>query len=85
DWRTNISRGGRAKPLTLDPELEELSIRAARVIGLEYAGVDILPSEYGEYYITEVNSAPGWRGLQSVTDIDIAEALVEHLLSRLGS
>lgn len=85
DWRTNISRGGRAKPLTLDSELEELSIRAARVIGLEYAGVDILPSEDGEYYITEVNSTPGWRGLQGVTDIDIAEALVDHLLSRLGS
>jgi RimK family alpha-L-glutamate ligase len=84
DWRTNISRGGRGEPLNLDEDLKKLSVKATRVIGLDYAGVDILPSQDGKHYITEVNSTPGWRGLQGVTDVNIAAVIVEHLLSKLG-
>jgi len=84
-WKTNISAGGRAEPHDLEEELCELSLRATETIGLEYSGVDLLRSERdGGVYVVELNSTPGWRGLQTVTDRDIAGALVDYILRKLG-
>ncbi|HEX5386696.1 MAG TPA: RimK family alpha-L-glutamate ligase [Gemmatimonadales bacterium] len=79
-WRTNVSRGARARPIELPPAWAELAVRAARVVGAEYAGVDLLPAEDGTVYVLEVNGIPGWRGLQTATGVDVAGALVHHLL-----
>lgn len=80
-WKTNIARGARPRPITLTGELEELAIRAAEALGCEYAGVDILIS--GEQpYVLEVNSQPTWRGLQSVTKVDIAKEIVSYVVSK---
>ena len=85
DWKTNISAGGRAKPYELEEELAELSVEATAAIGLEYSGVDILRSEDdGEAYVIELNSTPGWQGLQSVTESDITALVVDYLLSNIG-
>lgn len=84
-WRTNLTRGGTAQPVTLSAEWEELSLRAARAVGTEYAGVDLLPGASGETYVIEVNGIPGWRGLQQTTDTDIAAAMIGHLAERLGT
>jgi RimK family alpha-L-glutamate ligase len=85
DWKTNISAGGRAEPHDLEEELCELSLRATETIGLEYSGVDLLRSERdGGVYVVELNSTPGWQGLQTVTDRNIAGALVDHILLKLG-
>ncbi len=85
DWKTNISAGGRAEPHDLEEELCELSLRATETIGLEYSGVDLLLSERDDgVYVVELNSTPGWQGLQTVTDRDIAGALVDHILAKLG-
>jgi RimK family alpha-L-glutamate ligase len=82
-WRTNIARGGRATPLTLPPAWSDLALRAARSVGADYAGVDLLPARDGTLYVVEVNGIPGWRGLQEATSTDIAAAIVDHLRTRL--
>jgi RimK family alpha-L-glutamate ligase len=83
DWRTNISRGGSARAVALPPLWEELAVRAAAVVGAEYAGVDLLCGRDGEVFVLEVNGIPGWRGLQQATGIDVAAAIVEHLARRV--
>jgi RimK family alpha-L-glutamate ligase len=83
-WKTNVSLGARPMPLKLSNELDELAVKAAKVIGCKVAGVDILESPDGPV-IVELNSQPGWRGLQTVTSIDIAEEIVKHVLSELKS
>jgi RimK family alpha-L-glutamate ligase len=83
-WKTNIAGGGEAKPCELDDYLAELSLKAAKVIGLDYTGVDLLRSEEDEtFYVIEVNSTPGWEGLQTVTTKRISDIIVDHLLSKL--
>ncbi|HEX9279720.1 MAG TPA: RimK family alpha-L-glutamate ligase [Gemmatimonadales bacterium] len=83
-WRTNLARGGRAQAVTLDAGWSTLALRAAAAVGAEYAGVDLLPARDGTVYVLEVNGIPGWRGLQEATSVDVAAAIVEHLLGRLA-
>ncbi len=82
-WKTNVSLG--AKPVALNPstEFEDLAVKAAHVIGCEVAGVDIMESENGPVVI-ELNSQPGWRGLQSVATVNIAEEIIKHVASLLS-
>ncbi len=80
-WRTNISRGGEARAVTLSPEMYEMALRAARAVGAVYAGVDLLPAHDGTVYVLEVNGIPGWRGLQEATSFDVAGALIDHVAS----
>jgi RimK family alpha-L-glutamate ligase len=83
-WKTNISAGGTAKPYALEDELIELSVRATRTIGLEYSGVDFLRSERDDtVYVVELNSTPGWQGLQTVTKENIAGLIIDYILTRL--
>ena len=80
DWRTNVSLGGRAEPCRLEPEAERLALAAARAIGAEMAGVDLLPDlDRGQLVVLEVNAVPGWRALSRVTGIDIAAAILAAL------
>ncbi len=83
DWRTNVSRGGSARPFELPASWEALAIAAAAAVGADYAGVDLLPSRDGTVFVLEVNGIPGWRGLQRATGLDIAGAIVEHLVGRI--
>lgn len=80
-WRTNVSRGGRATATTLPPAWADLAVRAARAVGAEYAGVDLLPAADGTVYVLEVNGIPGWEGLQGATGLDVAGAVVDQLLA----
>jgi RimK family alpha-L-glutamate ligase len=81
-WKTNVSLGAKPTALKLDASLERLAVKASRVIGCKVAGVDILESDNGPI-IVELNSQPGWRGLQSVTDVNIADEVVGFVLSEL--
>lgn len=79
-WRTNLARGGAARPVDRLPAAwSALALRAAAAVGAEYAGVDLLPARDGAVYLLEVNGIPGWEGFQRVTGIDVAGALVDHL------
>ncbi len=79
-WITNIKRGARAEALRPDAELVSLARRAAAAVGAECAGVDLIRDGSGCAHVLEVNSMPGWRGLQRVTDGSIAERIVAALL-----
>ncbi|HEX5830757.1 MAG TPA: RimK family alpha-L-glutamate ligase [Gemmatimonadaceae bacterium] len=81
-WRTNLSRGGRARPLELPRAWAELACRAARAVCADYAGVDLLPARDGTVYVLEVNGIPGWQGLQEAMGVDVAAAIVAHLETR---
>ena len=84
-WRTNIARGGQARAITPSGPWAELALRAARAVGADYAGVDLLPAPDGTIYVVEVNGIPGWRGLQQATSSDVAAAIVDHCLARAAA
>jgi ribosomal protein S6--L-glutamate ligase len=79
EFRSNIHRGGRARAVTLTREYAEAAVKAARVIGLEVAGVDMLESRSGPK-VMEVNSSPGFEALERATRKDIARLYVEHAI-----
>jgi RimK family alpha-L-glutamate ligase len=83
-WITNVHQGGRCEAAPLTRPLAELSVGAAEAVGAAYAGIDLIEQRDGALLVLEVNSAPSWRGLQSVTDIDIAAAVARHVLDRRG-
>jgi RimK family alpha-L-glutamate ligase len=85
EWRTNVSLGGRATAVTLPDGWSAHAVRAAAVVGADYAGVDLLPSVDGQVFVLEVNGIPGWEGLQRATGTDVSSVLVEHLESRVRS
>lgn len=81
-WKTNIAQG--ASPIRidkLDPEIEDVAVRAANSLRCDIAGVDIAVVN-GKPYVFEVNSQPDWRGLQSVfPDKDIALEIAKYVVS----
>lgn len=81
-WKTNVSQGAQVEPFVLSKSQQELSLKVARLVGTEYAGVDLLPAEDGQTYVLEVNSIPGWRGLCKTTTQDIAGTIVDYVMSR---
>ncbi|MHA1689267.1 MAG: RimK family alpha-L-glutamate ligase [Promethearchaeota archaeon] len=83
-WKTNVHAGARIKPLELNDELKKLAIKAAKITKTEIAGVDIMESERG-YLVIEVNSIPGFIGLQKVTEINLAECIVDYFLKNVKS
>ena len=82
NWKTNVSQGAKPVGLKLSKEQENLAIEAAKVIGCKMAGVDILEGPKGPLII-ELNSQPGWRGLQSVTKLNIADEIIQYVHSML--
>jgi ribosomal protein S6--L-glutamate ligase len=78
EFRSNVHRGARASTVALDPVLEQTAIRAARVMGLEVAGVDMIESDEGAQ-VLEVNASPGLEGIESASGVDVAGAIVARL------
>jgi RimK family alpha-L-glutamate ligase len=85
DWRTNVARGGTARPIDASSEWRCYAIEAANAVGADYAGVDLLVSRTGEVFVLEVNGIPGWQGLQTATGVDVAGAIVEQLEARVAA
>jgi RimK family alpha-L-glutamate ligase len=79
-WKTNYSQGAWVEPTKLSPEMESLAVQAAKMIQLDYAGVDLMRAEDGTIFVIEINSIPGWRGLQKTTTHSIARRIVDHVL-----
>jgi ribosomal protein S6--L-glutamate ligase len=78
DFRSNLHRGGNAKTLNISPEERATAVRAAKSMGLNVCGVDMLRSNHGPV-IMEVNSSPGLEGVENATGIDIAGKIIEFL------
>ncbi len=81
-WKTNFSQGARPTPITLSEDFAELAVKASKSVGCKISGVDILEGPDGPK-ICDVNSQPGWKGLQMVTKVNIAEEIVAFMLSEL--
>jgi len=81
-WKTNYSQGARPAPTKLSKEFEALAVKASNAVGCKISGVDILEGPDGPK-ICDVNSQPGWKGLQVVTKVNIAEEIVNFMLSEL--
>jgi len=77
-----VHRGGTAEAITLDSEYERTAIRAAQLVGLRVAGVDMLEGKDGPQ-IMEVNSSPGLEGIENATRSDVAGAIIEYLEDRV--
>jgi len=78
EFRSNLHRGGTAQVVKLRPDERRLAVRAAQVMGLDLAGVDIIRSSHGPL-VLEVNSSPGLEGIENATGKDIAGAIIEYL------
>ena len=81
-WKTNYSQGAKPAPAKISKEFEEIAIKSAKAVGCKIAGVDILEGPEGPR-IVDVNSQPGWKGLQVVTEVNIAQEIVEFVLTEL--
>jgi|APTNR8051073442_1049403.scaffolds.fasta_scaffold00869_14 gamma-F420-2:alpha-L-glutamate ligase len=77
-FKANFSRGGEVLPFEITPEIGALAVAVAKVFGLDIAGVDLLFDKNG-FIICEVNSAPGFQGLEKASGIDIAKAMFDFL------
>jgi ribosomal protein S6--L-glutamate ligase/tetrahydromethanopterin:alpha-L-glutamate ligase len=80
-WKTNISLGAMPVPYIPPREIKDLAVKAAEILGCELAGVDILQTKKGPFLI-ELNSQPGWKGLQTVTEINIADEIARYVISK---
>ena len=78
EFRSNVHRGGTTEAVTLSPEFEATAVRAAHILGLRVAGVDMLEGTNGPQ-IMEVNSSPGLEGIETATGLDIAGDIIKHL------
>ena len=82
EFRSNVHRGGIAEPVELDENYRETAVRAAQILGLQIAGVDMLEGSDGPQ-IMEVNSSPGLEGIETSTQLDVAGALIEYISAQV--
>lgn len=78
EFRSNVHRGGATEAITLDPEYERTAVQATQILGLRVAGVDMLEGADGPQ-VMEVNSSPGLEGIEAITGVDIAGAIIDHI------
>lgn len=80
EWRTNTARGGRAEKCKISPELNELSLKAARAVGGEFVGVDLMEGKDG-LLVHEVNNTTEFKNTVPATGVDIPGMVIEYLIS----
>jgi [lysine-biosynthesis-protein LysW]--L-2-aminoadipate ligase len=80
EWRTNTARGGRAEACKITPELDELSLRAAKAVGGEIVGVDLMEGQDG-LLVHEVNNTTEFKNTVPATGVDIPGMIIDYLIS----
>ena len=83
EFRSNLHRGGSASLVRLTPEERSTAVRAARVMGLEVCGVDLLRSNHGPV-VMEVNSSPGLEGIEKASEKDVAGMIIQYMEKRVA-
>ncbi len=83
EFRSNIHRGANAMPIKITKEEERIALKAAEIMGLQIAGVDMLQTKEGPM-ILEVNASPGLEGIEAATQIDIAAKVIEYIENKIG-
>jgi ribosomal protein S6--L-glutamate ligase len=84
EFRSNLHRGGSATLIRLTPEERSTAVRAAKIMGLNVCGVDMLRSNHGPV-IMEVNSSPGLKGIEHASGKDIAEIIITFIENRIAA
>ncbi len=82
EFRSNVHRGGISEAVELDHQYKETAVRAAQILGLQVAGVDILEGKNGPQ-IMEVNSSPGLEAIETCTDLDVAGAVIDYISAQV--
>src|SRR5690606_34811763 len=80
DFRSNLHRGGSGKAARATAAEQAVAVRAAKVLGLGVAGVDLIRSSRGPL-VLEVNSSPGLEGIEQASGVDIARHVIDHVAS----
>lgn len=83
EFRSNVHRGGITEPVVLDDLYKETAVRAAQILGLKVAGVDLLEGKDGPQ-IMEVNSSPGLEGIEGCTQLDIAGSIIDYIAAQVN-
>ena len=83
EFRSNVHRGGITEPVILDDHYKETAVRAAQILGLRVAGVDLLEGKDGPQ-IMEVNSSPGLEGIEGCTQLDIAGSIIDYIAAQIN-
>jgi ribosomal protein S6--L-glutamate ligase len=83
EFRSNVHRGALAEPVQLDERYRDTAVKAAQIMGLRVAGVDMLESQDGPQ-VMEVNSSPGLEGIEAATRLDIAGAVVDYVTAQVS-
>jgi len=78
EFRSNLHRGGQASIVRLTPEERTTAVRAAKIMGLNVCGVDLLRSNHGPV-VMEVNSSPGLQGIEAASNKDIASLIIQFI------
>lgn len=82
EFRSNKHRGGKVEPVILSYEYAETAVRAAQIMGLKVAGVDLLEGRDGPL-VMEVNSSPGLQGIEEATRLDVAGAIIDYIAAQV--
>ena len=82
EFRSNVHRGGVAEAVELSDEYAQTAVRAAQILGLRVAGVDMLEGKTGPQ-IMEVNSSPGLEGIETCTGLDVAGAVIDYIAAQV--
>ncbi len=82
EFRSNVHRGGQAEPVKLDELYRETAVRAAQILGLRVAGVDMLEGKDGPQ-IMEVNSSPGLEGIERSTQLDVGGVIMDYIAAQV--
>ncbi len=83
EFRANFHRGGTTSSIKLSPEYEQTAVRAAQIMGLKVAGVDMLEGKDGPL-ILEINSSPGLEGIETATKLDIAGSVIDYVANQVA-
>ena len=78
EFRSNLHRGGSAETTRISPAERRTAVAAARAMGLNVAGVDLIRSNHGPL-VLEVNSSPGLQGIEEASDVDVAGLVIEFI------
>jgi len=79
EWRTNVAKGGKAELIEITSELEELALKAARVVGTGVLGIDMMEDQKRGLVVHEINNTVEFRGASLATGIDIADMIIEYV------
>lgn len=81
EWRTNVARGGKAEPIKISSELEDLALKASKAVGLGILGIDMMEDKTHGLLVHEINNTVEFKGASIATGINIADMIIEYVLT----